>query len=40
MEPKFSINGNGASGNGSVAMETEWEDWRQGECLLPQLVGE
>ena len=33
MEPKYQANGNG------MAMETEWEDWRQGECLLPQLVG-
>jgi len=45
MEPKYQANGdgmamagNGHGGNG-MAMETEWEDWRQGECLLPQLVG-
>jgi len=42
MEPKYQANGNGMLGNGGgngVPMETEWEDWRQGECLLPQLVG-
>jgi hypothetical protein len=32
------MNGNGAD-NGGMEMETEWEDWRRGECLLPQLVG-
>ena len=42
MEPKYQANGNGMLGNGGgngLPMETEWEDWRQGECLLPQLVG-
>jgi len=41
MEPKYAMNGsNGGGGNGVVmSMETDLDDWRQGECLLPQLVG-
>lgn len=43
MEVKYSSTMNGdskPSANGTMAMETEYEgDWRQGECLVPQLVG-